>query len=148
MISRKTQVLILLGSALLGPAASAERAAMLVTNKSCPMGSISMLDVRKAYFSVPVSFEGQPVRAFRYTGDEQLARIFHQTVVAMSERSYQRRLLSMALKYGSPRPVERSTIPELVSALHENRCGITYMWADDIGNYSELKSLRLLWQGD
>lgn len=139
---------VLLLTVLATSPAEADHAVMLVTNKACPMDSISMLDVRKAYFAISVSYAGHPVRGIRLRGDELLNDIFHQYLVAMSEKSYQRRLLSMALKYGSPRPPVYSSVEAAVDALRNIPCGITYLWAEDASRYTDLKSVGLLWRRD
>ena len=107
-----------------------------------------MLEVRKAYFGLMVSYDKLMVRAFRLNSDEELSQIFYQTVVAMSEKSYERRLLSMLLKYGSPRPQEYRDIRALSAAVRESDCGIAYMWQSDLEQQTGLRSIRLLWQGD
>jgi len=126
----------------------AERSVVLVTNEECAMEAMSMLDIRKAYFGIAVSYEGRLVRAFRLNHDDELSHIFFQTVVAMSEKSYERRLLSMLLKYGTPRPQEFRDIGALVAALRRSDCGIAYLWLDDATSQAGLRSIRLLWQSD
>jgi len=126
----------------------AERSVVLVTNEQCAMESISILDIRKAYFGIAVSYQGILVRAFRITNDDELNRIFLQTVAAMSERSYEGRLRSMLLKYGTPRPQEFRDVGALVAVLRRSECGIATMWLDDITLEMGLRSIRLLWQGD
>jgi len=148
MICRARFFLAVVLTCVLTSSALAERSVILVTSENCAMDSISMLDVRKAYFGISVSYEGQHVRAFRLNNDEELNRVFFQTVVAMSERSYERRLLSMLLKYGTPRPAEVQSVAVLADELGHSNCGIGYMWGDDIEPGNGLKNIRLLWQGD
>jgi hypothetical protein len=112
------------------------------------METISMLDIRKAYFGIAVSYQGHVVRAFRLNSDVDLSRVFFQTVVAMSEKSYERRLLSMLLKYGTPRPPEFEDVAALAAALRRSDCGIAYLWLDDVTSEKNLRSIRLLWQSD
>ena len=127
-------------------AGAADRAVVLVTNNICSMDSISTLDIRKAYLGIGVSHEGKVVRAFRLTGDEQLNRIFFQTVVAMSERTYERRLLSALLKYGRPRPLEYKSVSEVVEALNSAPCGVVYMWETDADAQAGMKVIKILWR--
>lgn len=129
-------------------AARAERSVVLVTNSSCPIESLSMLEVRKAYFGLLVSHEGYPVRALRLNNDDELSLVFYQAVAAMSEKSYERRLRSMLLKYGTPRPPEFGGVDRLVTALKATDCGIAYLWRDDAAAVDGIRELRLLWQGD
>jgi hypothetical protein len=66
----------------------------------------------------------------------------------MSEKSYERRLRSLLLKYGSPRPQEFGNVRALSTAIRETNCGIAYMWQEDLNQATGLKSIRLLWQSD
>lgn len=125
---------------------AADRVVVLVTSSSCAMNEISALDVRKAYLGFGVSFDGRSIRAYRLNGDYQLNQIFFQSVVAMSEKTYERRLLLQLLKYGRPRPREFDSSESLVSALEEIQCSIAYMWQSDQEQRTGIKAIRILWQ--
>ncbi len=86
------------------------------------------------------------VKGLRYTEDETLNSIFLQTVVAMSEKSYMRRLLSLTIRQGIPRPVEFDEFENLLKALSTNLHSVTYMWKDDAVRSPNVKILRVLWQ--
>jgi len=131
----------------LAGAAAAEQQLVLVTAVSCPADEISMLDIRKAYLGMGVELYGYPVRAYRLVGDEQVERVFFQNVMAMSRITYERRTLSLKLKYGTPGPREFNTSDELAEALRQRVCGIGYMWRDHATSYSSLKVVKVLWQG-
>ena len=122
------------------------RVAVLVTSSSCAMNEISALDIRKTYLGFGASFEGHSIRAYRLNGDDQLDQIFFQSVVAMSEKTYERRLLLQLLKYGRPRPREFDSVESLVSALDEVPCSIAYMWQSDQEGTTGIKVIRILWQ--
>ena len=148
MISRLVLLTLVALTCMLAGSARAERSVVLVTHEGCAMETISMLDIRKAYFGIAVSYQGRLVRAFRLNSDVDLNRVFFQTVVAMSEKSYERRLLSMLLKYGTPRPPEFEDVAALAEALRRSDCGIAYLWLDDVTSKKNLRSIRLLWQSD
>ena len=132
--------------AMLQQASAAERAVLLVTSNDCQMETISALDIRKAYFGIGVSYEGHAVRALRLKGDEKLNQIFFQSVVAMSEKTYERRLLLQLLKYGQPRPREFESVGDLVTAVNEVPCSIAYMWQHEINEHTGIKVIKVLWQ--
>jgi len=148
MIHRRALLAFVILACLQAGQVRAERSVVLVTKEECAMEEMSMLDIRKAYFGIAVSYEGRLVRAFRLNDDDDLNQIFFQTVVAMSEKSYERRLLSMLLKYGTPRPPEFEDVAALAAALRRSDCGIAYMWLDDVTSEKNLRSIRLLWQSD
>lgn len=133
---------------LFGEPALAGRSVVLVTGENCPLEFLSMMDIRKAYLSLPVTRQGHVIRPYRLRGNSELNDIFLQTVVAMSKRSYERRLVSLALKYGQPRPAELADTASLVRMLRLVDCGIGYIWQVDLDAYEGLKILRPLWQGE
>lgn len=132
---------------MLGAEVRAERTVVLVTNASCAIESLTMLEIRKAYFGLTLSGEKDTVRAYRLTGDEALSQVFYQAVVAMSEKSYQQRLMSMLLKFGKPRPTEFGDVNDLFDALRRSDCGIAYIWGEGAIRADGIKVLRLIWEG-
>jgi hypothetical protein len=125
---------------------AAERAVLLVTSTECQIETISTLDIRKAYFGIGVSSERHSVRAFRLNSDAKLNQIFFQSVVAMSEKTYERRLLLLLVKYGRPRPREFESVNDLTAALNEVPCSIAYMWQHEVNEHAGIKVIKALWQ--
>jgi hypothetical protein len=119
---------------------------VLVTGESCPLTNLSTLDLRKAYLGVAVNVDGRQLRPILMRGDERLEQIFYQSVVAMSKKSYERRRLSLALKYGTPRLAEFDDIAAVSEALRSEECAITYLWGRDAESLQGVKTIRLLWQ--
>jgi hypothetical protein len=132
--------------ALLQQAHAADRVVVLVTSSDCAMEAISTLDIRKAYLGFGVSYEEKSVRAFRLGNDTKLNQIFLQSVVAMSEKTYERRLLLQLVKYGQPRPREFGSVSELAAALKEGPCNIAYMWQSDLKERTGIKGIKVIWQ--
>lgn len=132
---------------LLSEAAWAERRVVLLTNDRCPVSTLSNLEVRKAYLGVSVSVGEQRLRPLRLVADKELNQIFFQTIVAMSEKSYNRRALSLAVKFGTPRPEEYSSLDEALNDLQRSICSVIFLWAQD-ADLQDTKEIRVLWQGD
>ena len=84
---------------------AADREVVLVAASTSPLHNLDSLELRKIYLGFIVKRDDKIVRALRNTGDKTLNSIFLQTVVAMSEKSYMRRLLFLPLRQGTPRPV-------------------------------------------
>lgn len=138
---------LLVGAAwLLSGAAASADSVVLVTGDQCPVEDISALDVRKAYLGVTVKADGRRLRPILMRGDDRLEDIFYQSVVAMSKKSYERRRLSLALKYGTPRLDEFDDLSAVSQALRSEECAITYMWEHDAEDIPGIKTIRLLWQ--
>ena len=144
---RWRQYRLLVGAAwLLSGAAASADSVVLVTGEQCPLDDISALDVRKAYLGVTVRADGRQLSPILMHGDDKLEDIFYQSVVAMSKKSYERRRLSLALKYGTPRLDEFDDLSAASKALRSEDCAITYMWERDAERIPGIKTIRLLWQ--
>ena len=128
-------------------ASVAEETVVLVVSSDSPIEELSLLNVRKAYLGLSVGVDGGPVRPLRRQDDERLNLIFMQSVVAMSEKSYERRLLSLVLKFGTPRPTEVKNRDELLELLARSPHSIGYMWKRDADSDDRVKTIRTLWQG-
>jgi len=133
---------------LLPQLANAERTVVLITSDLCPVREISQLDIRKAYLSVAVNIDGHTIRPFRLGGDELLNQVFYQSIVGMSRKSYDRRALSMALKYGTPRPAVFDDIDSAVDAVRRLECSVLYLWKEDADSLDGVRIIKLLWQGE
>ncbi len=131
---------------LIAGAAKSVESVVLVTAETCPVESISTLDLRKAYLGVAVSVDGQRIRPILMRGDDRLEQVFYQSVVAMSKKSYERRRLSLALKYGTPRLAEFDEVSIVSEALRGDECAMTYLWRRDAETIPGIKIIKLLWQ--
>ena len=138
----------IIGIVLCTQAAVAEREVVLVVAATSPLQSLDSLELRKIYLGFPVRRDGQTVSGLRNTGDEDLNRIFLQSVVAMSEKAYTRRLLSLPLRQGIPRPSSYDKADKLLTALNSDPYSVTYMWKDTASRLADVKTLRVLWQQD
>ena len=124
----------------------AELAVVLVVDKDSPLDSISTLDIRKAYLGISVVVGGKNIQPLRWRNDARLNQIFLQSIIAMSQRSYERRLLSLVLKYGTPRPVEVDSHERLLIILARQPSAIAYMWKSDADSDKRIKIIRVLWR--
>lgn len=146
MIRRRGQWLLICIAAFLAGAGESGSTVVLVSSAACPLASISALDLRKAYLGVAVNVEGHRVRPILMTSDERLQQIFYQSVVAMSKKSYERRRLSLMLKFGTPRLAEIDDVASAAEALKREECAVTYMWGHDAEALQGIKTIKLLWQ--
>ena len=146
MIRCRGHWLVIFVACLLGVALASGDTVVLVTSESCPLTSISTLELRKAYLGVAVAVEGQRLRPILMRGDDKLEQIFYQSVVAMSKKSYERRRLSLTLKYGTPRLAEVDAVADVPDALRGKGCAITYLWGRDAESMQGVKTIKLLWQ--
>ena len=145
---RKLGPQLLLGLAMMlsMTAAWADDTMVLVTSSESPITDISSLDIRKAYLGISVRIAGSTVRPIRQQEDDRLNLIFLQSVIAMSQKSYERRLLSMMLKFGTPRPGEADNREALIETLQGNPYAIGYMWKSGAESDPRIKTVKVLWQ--
>ena len=148
MISAKTLLcgFVAMGIVLCAPGVRAEQEVVLVAAADSPLETLDSLELRKVYLGVPVTRNGKAVVGLRNTSDEQLDQIFLQTIVAMSEKSYARRMLSLTLRFGIPRAPAYDDVQKLREALLANPYSISYMWRDAAAPPSGLKILKVLWR--
>ena len=146
MTRRVAHWLIVGIACLVAGAAIPVESVVLVAAETCPIEGISTLDLRKAYLGVAVSVDGYRVRPILMRGDDRLEQVFYQSVVAMSKKSYERRRISLALKYGTPRLAEVEEISAVSRALRSDDCAITYLWRRDAETIPGIKTIKLLWQ--
>lgn len=137
-----------MGVMLCTKAVAAERQVVLVAAATSPLHDLDSLELRKLYLGYSVRRDGRIVKGLRNTEDEDLNRIFLQAVVAMSEKSYRRRLLSLPLRQGIPRPSEYDEPEHLLNALSRNPYSVTYMWKHAADRSTDVKTLKVLWQQD
>ena len=143
---RAVQFVAIVAMALSMTASWADDAVVLVTHTDSPIEDLSSLDIRKAYLGISVTIGRHTIRPLRLSEDERLNNIFLQTVIAMSQKTYERRLLSMMLKFGTPRPVEVDNRDEQLEQLALNPYAIAYMWRSDAETNSRVKTIKVLWQ--
>ena len=147
-VIRYCEIAVFIVLLLVPEIAAAERTVVLVTGESCPVERLNRLDVRKAYLGVAVTINSNHIRPLRVTGDAQLDRVFFQSIVAMSRKSYERRAVSLALRFGTPRPMELDDVETALQVVQRIECSIVYTWSSDIIPRDGLKVLQTLWQGE
>ena len=128
--------------------AASPNTAVLVIGSECPIDTVSSLELRKIYFGIKVKRKDVVIRGLRNLSDKQLDRVFLQTVMAMSKKSYRRRLLSLTLQYGRPGIVEILDEKTLLDKLKQNPCSLSYLWEEKAKTIPELKILNVLWRSN
>lgn len=133
-----------LASAALG---QAERRLVLVTGAQSPVAPITLRELRRIYLGAALQQDGVRLHALRNRTDPLLHEVFLQKVLFMSARSYERRLLSLALQRGTPRPPQHETETRLLAALRDTPGAVTYMWASAARRVPEVQIVQTLWVG-
>ena len=124
----------------------ADEALVLVTSAQSPIPELNSLDIRKLYlgFNVRDRSERQII-ALTNASDDRVMTVFLQNVMAMTQRAYNRRLLTLAVQSGRPRPRSVQSLERLHQLLLTDRMMVTCMWKTDADKFADLKVLRVLW---
>jgi len=146
MTALRASLFYLVFSVLHAGNVAADHEVVLVAAATSPLENLGSLDLRKIYLGYPVLYESKIIKGLRNTTDKNVERIFLQTVVAMSEKSYMRRQLMQTMQKGTPRLREYNNLADLQAALVSEPYSVTYMWRDDAVRMPDVKILKVLWQ--
>ncbi|HEY7643260.1 MAG TPA: hypothetical protein VH814_26255 [Steroidobacteraceae bacterium] len=138
-------VLLLALLARSGGAGAADRQVVLVVSAASPVQQLEPIEVQKLFLGLPVVRDDHVLHPVRNASDEQLANIFLQYVVAMSQSAYDRRILAQVLQQGRPRPLELHNSRQVTDALASDRYAVSYMWLRDVPANPRMRILRVLW---
>lgn len=132
---------------LANAAAGAEQRTMvLVVRNDSPIADLDSIELRKLYLGIPVWRNGRALQPLLNRTSPQIEQVFLQTVVAMSQGNYDRRVLQMAIKFGRPPPHAYEDVQALAAAVRADEIAVTYMWSDQVQDHPRLKRLRVLWR--
>ncbi len=126
-------------------AETTQRSLLLVCSNNLTIEPLAHAEVRKLFLGVPMTKAQVRLRPLLNTSDRFATDVFLQQIVFMSKREYERQLLSRVFRLGDQRPPEYENIDALVKALLDNPGSVSYMWSEQLGRQSGLKSLGILW---
>jgi hypothetical protein len=125
----------------------AEESLVLIAHKDSDLQNLGSVDIRKLYLGFIVrNEEEQPIRAVANGSDAHLWNVFLQGVMGMSDRSYERRLLTLTLQSGRVRPRVITDLTQLLQTIETEPNAVAFVWQRDLEGHDNLKVLRVLWQ--
>jgi hypothetical protein len=125
----------------------AEESLVLIAHKDSPLLSLRSVDIRKLYLGFIVRDEhNHPIRAIVNDSDARLWDVFLQGVMGMSDKSYDRRLLTLTLQSGRVRPHVVTDLSQLLQTIKSEPSAVAFVWRRDLEGHDNLKVLRVLWQ--
>ena len=128
------------------PPAAAEDSLVLIVSADSPVARLEIIDVRKLFLGYVVMRGDVSLLAVANGSDERLQKAFLQNVIAMSERAYEKRLLSIALRQGGRRPTVYASTQALLAAVAADPAAVSVAWARDVAQDRRVKVLRVLWR--
>jgi hypothetical protein len=118
---------------------------VLIASADSRVEQLDSLEVRKLFLGLTVTHEGLRLRPMLNESDVQIKNIFLQNVVSMSEITYDRHLLGMALKQGRSQPGIYRDTAQLYAAVAADPAAMSVAWLRDVERNPRLKVLRVLW---
>jgi hypothetical protein len=147
MIRKALLLLVVFGLLETSTPVRAQEALVLIAHRDLALDSLGSLDIRKLYLGFVIRDEqNQPIRAILNGSDGHLWNTFLQSVMGMSDKSYERRVLTLTLQSGRVRPHIVMDLEQLLQAVETEPNAVAFAWQRDIEGHDNLKVLRVLWQ--
>jgi hypothetical protein len=126
-------------------AVRAETSVALIVSAQSPITRLDSLEVRKLFLGFSVIREGRVLHALRNSSEPRIRNIFFQNIVAMSESTYERRVLAFALQQGQTRPLEFSDRVALIEAVSRDPTAVSFAFTSDVAGNPRIRILRVVW---
>lgn len=124
---------------------SAAEQLVLIVSADSKVEQLDSLDVRKLFLGLTVTYNGDRLRPVLDEADARIKEIFLQNIVSMSDTTYDRSVLRLALIQGQVKPIAYKDIALLIKAVEADPTAVSYAWARDVAHDSRIKILRVLW---
>jgi hypothetical protein len=135
--------LVLLLSAA-GPTLAGEELVLIVSARS----DIDQLDstlIRKLFLGLTVNQHGGRLRPLLNESDPQVKELFLQNIVSMSDSTYDRYVLRLALLQGETQPGIYKYASQLINVVASDPLAVSYVWARNIAHDPRVRVLRVVW---
>ncbi|MEP6885377.1 MAG: hypothetical protein ABJC66_11560 [Gammaproteobacteria bacterium] len=118
---------------------------VLIVSADSKVDQLDSLEVRKLFLGLTVIHNGDRLRPVLDEADARIKEIFLQNIVSMSETTYDRSVLRLALIQGQVKPIVYKDMVLLKRAVIADPTAVSYAWAKDVANEPRIKVLRVLW---
>ena len=120
---------------------------VLVTFDPDCTSELSSIELRKLFLGLRTRKNQHIIKPLRNKISQEINDLFIQAVMAMSSRTYERRLIMGIFQQGRPRPPEYDNIRDLLEVLQQQPCSLTYIWSNQASQIPKLKIIQILWSG-
>jgi len=124
---------------------SAAEQLVLIVSADSKVEQLDSLEVRKLFLGLTVTQNGERLRPVLDEADARVKEIFLQNIVSMSDSTYDRSVLRLALIQGQIKPIAYKDIALLIKAVVADPTAVSYAWAKDVAHDPRIKVLRVLW---
>jgi hypothetical protein len=135
-------LVLLLGAA--SPVYSGEELVLIVSARS----TVDQLDsplVRRLFLGLTVTQRGTRLHPVLNETDPEIKNLFLQNIVSMSDSTYDRYVLRLALLQGRTQPMVYKTNAELINAVASDPTTVGYVWSKDVAHDPRIRTLRVVW---
>ena len=118
---------------------------VLIVSADSKVEQLDSLEVRKLFLGLTVTHDGDRLRPVLDEADPRIKEIFLQNIVSMSDTTYDRSVLRLALIQGQIKPIAYKEMALLIKAVESDPTAVSYAWAKDVAHDPRIKILRVLW---
>ena len=134
----------LLGAAVILPA-FADETLVLIVSADSKVEQLDSLEVRKLFLGMTVIHNGDRLRPLLNEAEPRLKDVFLQNIVSMTDMTYDRRILRLALQGGRSLPAVYADKVMLIDSVASDPTAVSFAWAKDVQHDRRIKILRVLW---
>lgn len=142
LVNRLIVLLLCLGAAT---TAFADETVVLIVSADSKVAQLDSLEVRKLFLGMTVTHDGERLRPLVNESDPEMKDIFLQNIVSMTDMTYDRRLLRLALQSGRSLPDVYTDTAALLNAVAADPHAISFARAREVQHDRRIKILRVLW---
>ena len=126
------------------PAFAGEELVLIVSTRS----DIDQLEsplIRRLFLGLTVTQHGIRLRPVLNEAEPEIKELFLQNIVSMSDSTYDRYVLRLALLQGRTQPSVYRNNAELINAVVADPTVVGYAWARDVAHNPRVRILRIVW---
>ncbi len=138
-------LIALLCSVVLVMPSFADETVVLIVSAESKVEQLDSLEVRKLFLGMTVTHNGNRLRPLLNEADPRIKDVFLQNIVAMSDMTYDRRLLLLALQGGRSMPGVYTNSTALINTVAADPTAVSFAWGKDVQHDKRVKVLRVLW---
>jgi hypothetical protein len=144
-LAAKWALVLFVGVTAILPA-SADETLVLIVSADSKVEQLDSLDIRKLFLGMTVVHNGNRLRPLVNEADARVKAVFLQNIVSMTDMTYDRRILRLALQGGRSLPAVFSDTAALINTVAADPTAVSFAWAKDVQRDKRVKILRVLWQ--
>jgi len=138
-------LLALLCSAAVVLPSFADESVVLIISAESKVEQLDSLEVRKLFLGMTVTHNGDRLRPLLNEADPRIKDVFLQNIVSMTDMTYDRRILLLALQGGRSLPTVYTNSTTLINSVAADPRAVSFAWAKDVQRDKRIRVLRVLW---